>query len=161
MAGVEAEGHRWCECPALRQREQSFGPAPLPAWCPVTVGDVFLADVLDRAARAGSITQQSWWPRHCCLLRCNGGGMREVTEWDRAVSSWIQSAALLLTVCPPHGGGPISPPAPPESTRSDGSWFHISDNKTSLHKCLAETYISVFFGTKRIEFLSIWLPWDT
>lgn len=31
-----------------------------PTWCPVTVGDVFLADVLDRAAHTGSITQQSW-----------------------------------------------------------------------------------------------------
>lgn len=30
-----------------------------PTWCPVTVGDVFLADVLDRAAHTGSITQQS------------------------------------------------------------------------------------------------------
>jgi len=28
--------------------------------CPVTVGGVFLADVLDRAAHAGSITRRSW-----------------------------------------------------------------------------------------------------
>lgn len=30
MAALEAEGHRWCECPALRQREQSFSPHLVP-----------------------------------------------------------------------------------------------------------------------------------
>ncbi len=30
MAGLEAEGHRWCEHPALRQWEQSFSPHLVP-----------------------------------------------------------------------------------------------------------------------------------
>lgn len=30
FSGLEAEGHWWCECPALRQREQSFSPHLVP-----------------------------------------------------------------------------------------------------------------------------------
>lgn len=30
IASLEAEGHWWCECPALRQREQSFSPHLVP-----------------------------------------------------------------------------------------------------------------------------------
>lgn len=66
-----------------------------PTWCSVTVGDVFLASLLDRAAYTGSITQQSRWPQPHCLLRWNQGGltgvMREVTEWDQHVFLSISS----------------------------------------------------------------------
>ena len=30
MVGLEGEGHWWCECPALRQRDQSFSPHLVP-----------------------------------------------------------------------------------------------------------------------------------
>lgn len=64
--------------------------------------------------------------------------MREVTEWDRAVSFWISSAVLLfassLTVV-------LSNPNLFKLHSSYGSWFHINDNKMSLHKCLTEYYI--------------------
>lgn len=75
LYGFEIEGHGAGDCFGFGHGgEQSFSPT----WSTVTACDVFLADVLDRAAHSPSITQKSRWPRHHCLLKriqAGGGGV--------------------------------------------------------------------------------------
>lgn len=129
-----------------------------PTLCPVTVGDVFLANELDMVAHTGSITLQSWWPWHHCLLRWKHSLMRELTDWDQYVFFRIKTIVLLLCVCLVSNPNLFKP-----SHSSYGSWFHINDNKIPLHRCLRKYYI-LFLDKMSFwisEFLSIQTLRDT
>lgn len=134
LAGLDAEGHWWCDCPVLRQREQSSPPPP--TLCPVTVADIF-----SRCSWQGGphwlnypavpVTPTPLFTRK--RARQIDGLMREVTEWDQPDSFWLKSAVLSLSV--------LSNRNLLKLYNSYGSWFHINDNEISLHSCLREHYI--------------------
>lgn len=136
FSGLEAEGHWWCECPALRQREQSFSPHLVPgdsgrcifSRCAWQGGPHWLNYPAVLVTPTPLFTQMKPQRIERSDERANGVGpgclFLDLVPSFIALRSPLPSRYTYLTL------------TSSDSTTAHGSWFHINDNKISLHKCL-------------------------
>lgn len=135
----KGEGHWWCECPALRQREQSFSPHLVPgdngrcifsrcAWQSVPHWLNYPAVLVTPTPL---FTQMK--PQRIDRSDERGNGVGPSCLFLDLVCSFIAlwspfpSCFSYLTLT--------------SSNNSYGSWFHINDNKISSEKCLSWYFI--------------------
>lgn len=159
MAGLEGEGHWWCECPALRQREQSFSPHLVPgdsgrcifSRCAWQGGPHWLNYPAVLVTPTPLFTQMK--PQRIDWSDERGNGVGPSCLFLDLVCSFIASPLSLL----------LSNPNLFKLNNSYGSWFHINDNKIPLHKCLMGYYILCLDKMHWVSSgeVSIWLLWDT
>lgn len=139
VVGLEGEGHWWCECPALRQREQSFSPHLVP-------GDNGQC-IFSRCAWQ-SVPH---WLNYPAVLVTSTPLFTQMKpqriDWSDERGNGVGPSCLFLdlvggfiALCSPFPSR-VSFPALTSSNNSYGSWFHINDNKISSDKCLGWYYI--------------------